>query len=619
MTAEAAVYNRNIKLIIIQALLSNLLFFIPIMTLFLLERGLNYLYIFLFGALSSFSTAALELPSGIFADKRGRKNALILANLLLLLFTILLYLADNIYVFLLVALLWGAASAMQSGAGEAIVYESLQLAGREGEAEKVFGKIYAAELVAALIAPPVGSLVASISGYAAPVILSSPLMAASLVVVLALKEPEIKQRATQPVSYRLLIRDAREVIFDSRLRLIILNQAVVAVVVRMIYHLNQPHFLLSGIDVAYFGLIFAAATAASAVFAMSSKRVEQVLGVGWTIAITAFIPALAYITLSLTTISWLSATGFITIVAFRQLREPLLTAYRNRLMKSESRATMISAAELITALIGLGLKPLIGVLADQSLMLALAVCGGILVAAPLVFRVTSATLARKVEELVTVTCGSCGGQTFLGKYCMNCGFPISGVSPTIRIEKDTSSKMIARERREMGNIYVWWSRLIDTLLEKRCSPQVFLSIYNDYRIRMGLMYQERLNQIRRIEERIAELLDKIDRISQEESEEAFSEEKYRESMTRIDEEVKELRNALDTLQNPLNLSLDEIREFQRNLEEKLVRLDKTSPVELGIDAAMIETIKRDILSVLEIIQRIEEHRLKKERNKEDNY
>src|SRR3989338_9896113 len=107
----------NIKKLYIFGFLYSLSFFGAISIPFFLDWGkLNYAQIFLIQLWFSFWLFILEVPTGVIADKIGRKMTLILSGFTASLGALLYGLFPNIYLFLLAELVFAIGMALRGGA-----------------------------------------------------------------------------------------------------------------------------------------------------------------------------------------------------------------------------------------------------------------------------------------------------------------------------------------------------------------------------------------------------------------------------------------------------------------------------------------------------------------------
>ena len=77
-------------------------------------------------AIREISIHFFEIPSGLFADSWGRKNALLSSFVMYILSFILFNIAGNFWVFLPAFILYGVADAFRSGTHKAMIMDYLQ-------------------------------------------------------------------------------------------------------------------------------------------------------------------------------------------------------------------------------------------------------------------------------------------------------------------------------------------------------------------------------------------------------------------------------------------------------------------------------------------------------------
>ncbi len=384
---------------VVTILLSRLFFFAPVITLLLLERGLDYPMIFLFGALASLSAALFEVPTGIIADRLGNKKMIIGSNLSWVAFGFTLLVAKDFWQFAVAAMLEGAATAMFSGAGDALIYGTLIESGRESQAKKVFGRLKASSMVALLVAPPIGSILATRFGYTSTVNLTLVTAVLGLVASIFLVEPN-RGSVAKSLTFTQTAKTLRGFVQNRSLLIIALNYSLVTVTASVITFLNQPYFLASGIPVEYFGAIMSVSLVGAILASLLADRVERVIGVGSAVLLSALLPGAAFLLMSQSNLAAVAILGVIVIMFFRQMREPLFSDYINRLVSSSERATMLSVVSMVTGITGTIIKPAVGYAAGVNLSAALMLSALILIATPLLLRVNAKTIAIK-ETIVT--------------------------------------------------------------------------------------------------------------------------------------------------------------------------------------------------------------------------
>lgn len=98
----------------------------------------------------------VELPSGVFADTIGRKKAILIGSILLTLGNFLIAFSSSFMSITVWYLVWTIGYAFQSGATEALAYDSLKREGLEKEWHRVISSATVIGKATSLIATAVG-------------------------------------------------------------------------------------------------------------------------------------------------------------------------------------------------------------------------------------------------------------------------------------------------------------------------------------------------------------------------------------------------------------------------------------------------------------------------------
>jgi MFS family permease len=121
---------RNVRIVVIMKILRELAFSSPIFNLFFASRGFSIGDLAIYLTTLRMTQTALEVPMGIFADKFGRKRAIRLSRIAVILGFIVMIFANSLWMFLIAAVLDGLCNALYSNADTAIVYDELQKQGK---------------------------------------------------------------------------------------------------------------------------------------------------------------------------------------------------------------------------------------------------------------------------------------------------------------------------------------------------------------------------------------------------------------------------------------------------------------------------------------------------------
>lgn len=107
------------------------------------------------------SSALLEIPTGIFSDKIGRKKTILLGSISSVVFIFIYAMATSYQMLLMGAVIAGFSRSLFSGNNEALLHDSLKENGIEKEFSHYYGKVSAMEQSALGIAAVIGGIIAS--------------------------------------------------------------------------------------------------------------------------------------------------------------------------------------------------------------------------------------------------------------------------------------------------------------------------------------------------------------------------------------------------------------------------------------------------------------------------
>ncbi|MEF3305046.1 MFS transporter [Paenibacillus sp. GYB003] len=124
------------------------------------ERGMTIQMVVYTEIIFALTVVLLEVPTGILADRWGRKKMLVLSAALACCEFAILLAATEFWHFALVVFLAGISRSAGSGSENALLYDSLKLQGKAASFEKQLGRLNACDFGAAMIAALCGSLLA---------------------------------------------------------------------------------------------------------------------------------------------------------------------------------------------------------------------------------------------------------------------------------------------------------------------------------------------------------------------------------------------------------------------------------------------------------------------------
>ena len=179
--------DRNVRLYPWYALSFNAYFWMPVYVLYFLQH-MPLATVLRLEAIYYLGVVVLEVPSGYFSDRFGRRPTLLLASLFLLFAYLLFFLGDSFGVFAIAQILLAAGLAFNSGTDTSLHYDSLASMGREAEYDQREAVASRNMLLASGLAGLLGGAVA-MAGLRYAYLLSAAAALASLGIAIAMREP----------------------------------------------------------------------------------------------------------------------------------------------------------------------------------------------------------------------------------------------------------------------------------------------------------------------------------------------------------------------------------------------------------------------------------------------
>jgi MFS family permease len=174
----------------------------PIEKLFMDEIGFDPAAVGVMAAAYAGVVPALEVPSGILADRWSRRGVLIMASLALLVSSTVGGLSHDVTTYVIGAMFLGVYFALQSGTLDAVVYDTvLEETGSSRSFERRIGRVRLLESVGLVSSALAGGLLATVVGTRALYFLTVPFLVASIVLLRAFREPTLN-RPPEPTSLR---------------------------------------------------------------------------------------------------------------------------------------------------------------------------------------------------------------------------------------------------------------------------------------------------------------------------------------------------------------------------------------------------------------------------------
>ncbi|MDZ4256977.1 MAG: MFS transporter, partial [archaeon] len=255
------------------------LFVAPIFTLFYFDLGYTLLEtVFISSTVFYLTWVVFEIPTGIFADKFGRKKSMVIGSTFLVVGGLLIIWAPSFEALVVASFLTGLWGAFDSGASSALLYDSLKALKRENEFKKIQGNALFFAQVSLGLTALVGAYVYTLN-IRYPFVLAFFGFCIALVASVLFEEPPIKKKNTSFVAHFL---DSLSFVWKTpAVRwIVVYNSLIISFYFIFFRNLIQPYIQSVGVDILLFGIFFALFRFSAAVGSKFSVRFEKMLG-GW--------------------------------------------------------------------------------------------------------------------------------------------------------------------------------------------------------------------------------------------------------------------------------------------------------------------------------------------------
>lgn len=394
----------SIRQLILAQSVRTLTFAGPIFTLFLLAKGLSLQQIFMLSSIILLSGMFFEVPTGVLADKYGRKTSMILGACISAIGWITWLYMDTFIGFAVVFGLFGLANAFWSGTDHAFIYDELKSIGREQDAQKVFSRYSGALAVAFALAAFVGGFLARVHTIENFHLLFQLTFASSVVGLLLTLT--LRETAISTVAGKELEHENESVLrqFCSGINLLRKNRRLRKITLFSIFTLSfalmetyQVYFVRADVPASWYGYVLGISSLLIAVTKWYAYKLEQWFGVEKSMLIISITPAVLWAAMAWVLQPIMVVFLFLFTDATGNMRDPIIADYQNRHIEGSGRATALSTISLMTSGYIAIMLPIVGWIADTSLRTAFLFCAFLILLGLLLFRIRTSDVVVAVE------------------------------------------------------------------------------------------------------------------------------------------------------------------------------------------------------------------------------
>ncbi len=355
--------KRNIPLEYLYTALFNLDFTRGLWMIYLASKGMSLLQLGLLESIFHITSFFMEIPTGVVADLFGRRTSRIVGRLFSIVALILVYKGDSFSAFAFSFVIQAFSYNFESGAGEALVYDSLKQLKIADIFMKMTGRKELIYQLTSMVTFIIGGWLATIS-YKWVYLLSIIFATIALIEAFFFTEPEMGQNKSvgiidsmknQMVSSVTAIKESPRIAY-----LYFSVNTLIAFITTLFFYL-QNYFKQNGLVESQIGIILAAASVIGAIAGVNAWRLEKKFGHKILLRV---LPILMSVGLWVLALSGMEALAFIYLSALDGIIYVVTRDYINKLIPSDQRATLLSVDSMVFSLSMIVLFPIVGKIGD---------------------------------------------------------------------------------------------------------------------------------------------------------------------------------------------------------------------------------------------------------------
>ena len=337
------------------------------------------------------SMLAMEVPTGVLADRFGHVWSYRVALIVLALGELLFLFARDYPHFLLIQLITGTGFAFGSGSVDAILFDSLPAVDRTLAMQRAKGMLGAAAQTGSVVAYSIGGVIAAdltIPRMSVTIVMGALAVATAAALSFGLHSAlHPAEQVERPRSRRLLVTAWSAIRNNRALRRLMLLSVVTNAFGAHLLVFYQQYFLETGVSGVWFGLALSLASVLVVLAQLHAWRLPAKLGDRRSLALATGLPGALYLAMAWNQHPELAVALFVVQWGAIHVSIPILSGLYNSHLPDDARATGLSLiSAIVTLYYGLG-GVVLGWLAERSLPAMFASLGVVIVAGALAIRV----------------------------------------------------------------------------------------------------------------------------------------------------------------------------------------------------------------------------------------
>lgn len=378
--------------------------------IYLASKGMSLTQLGILETIFHITSFTMEVPTGAVADIFGRRVSRISGRVFSLISVVLLLMSNQFWGFAVSFIFTALSYNLESGAGDALIYDSLKEIKAENDYMRINGKKEVFYHFASVISFFVGGYLATKS-YPLAFYITIFIGAIAVVQSYGFIEPqiesenveekdtsvspdEVKKTSGYHIFKTQLVESFSAVKANPKIASLMVVGQLIGTFCTCIFFYNQNFLKSLQYDEGQIGLILALSSIAAAAVATQVHKIEGLIKEKGILFILPWVTVISIWGIALSNYHYLF---FILMMMTESVSYIALTDYINRLIPSENRATILSFASMIFSFFMIIMFPIVGILGDAfNLKFAFMVMGGIGI---LFVGINSILIARGNQEV----------------------------------------------------------------------------------------------------------------------------------------------------------------------------------------------------------------------------
>ncbi len=354
----------NVKKNYFYAFLSNFNLTQGVWMLYLAYRGLSLFEIGIMESIFHITSFTMEVPTGMIADLYGRKTSRVIGRILAVVSTLIMLQSTNL-VFFAVSFIFSALSYnMESGAGDALIYDSLKVIGEENDYMKITGRREIFYQLASTGALLIGGYLATID-YLLVYKFALVIGVLTVLQTFSFTEPEYGKITHEKNGFRTMAKQLKTsvgvLLADKKIGFLIVVVEVFSLYFTTEFFYVQNLMKLAGHTEFEIGITLATGALGGAFMASRVHKFDEKYSPDQLLRAFPILGILGFWLMAVPGITWFA---FIFLSLIEGMMFVSISDYINRLIPSEQRATILSFQSMLFSILMIVLFPLVGKIGD---------------------------------------------------------------------------------------------------------------------------------------------------------------------------------------------------------------------------------------------------------------